>query len=621
MKLHSIDIKNFKSFRGSHKFSFDAPAGLHFVTGKNSVDEKLGANGVGKSTLFDAVYFSLFGKTIRGLKAGDVVTWGEKDCEATLEMTAHNERISIYRARAGGRNTLKVNGMEAAQEQLNKLIGLPESLFAAALIRGQFSTMFFDISPAAQLAMMDDILELDIWTQASDKAKQSTTYHKGEVEKVTAEISRSEGALATHKESLELSRKRFAEFADEEKGVITELEEAIAKLEGEKNYTALAAEKAVADSSPASAELTDAADKVSAAQGKVDEVRRDIAALTNRHREIKGAIQGWDKRVSHFNNLLGGLPGGEARCPTCEQRIDAEHVDSCAAVAQEQIDSLGKEISGIMAEIANKGDEEKRATEHLYACTSQRDKLKEVRDTAANEVDRLKSAALRAEMEWKNAQARLDDRRTRSNPHSEEIETRERDIKACEEFIAEKTTALAKSEKEVERAAYWVDGFKHIRLFVIDQAITTLELEVNSNLVQLGLTNLIIRFATEKTTKAGGISRKFDVVVANSRTPNQTTPLAAWSGGEYQRLRLACELGLANMILGSRGIVPEFEIWDEPTEHLSAEGVESLMGCLRDRARSLGRQVWVIDHVARSFPFDSTTLIEKTEKGSEIIRQ
>ena len=66
IQFKNLTIKNFLSV-GDIPVSIDFKPGLHIVTGlnKDKVDRR---NGVGKSTIADALYFALYGNTLRELK-------------------------------------------------------------------------------------------------------------------------------------------------------------------------------------------------------------------------------------------------------------------------------------------------------------------------------------------------------------------------------------------------------------------------------------------------------------------------------------------------------------------------------------------------------------------------
>jgi DNA repair exonuclease SbcCD ATPase subunit len=82
-----IRINNFLSI-GKKPVEVVFKPGLNIITGKN-YDKADRANGVGKSTIADAVHFALYGSTIRDLKKENIVNDQAPDqlCEVELEFT------------------------------------------------------------------------------------------------------------------------------------------------------------------------------------------------------------------------------------------------------------------------------------------------------------------------------------------------------------------------------------------------------------------------------------------------------------------------------------------------------------------------------------------------------
>jgi len=138
----------------------------------------------------------------------------------------------------------------------------------------------------------------------------------------------------------------------------------------------------------------------------------------------------------------------------------------------------------------------------------------------------------------------------------------------------------------------------------------------NRHAESLGLDGWEIGFATERETKKGTMSHGFSVFLF---PPGQkeTVAFEAYSGGETQRLQRAVTFGLAEVLLARSGIETDFEVLDEPTIHLSLEGVDDLLSCLRDRAVDLGRRILIIDHHALDRgAFDGVITVVKTADRS-----
>lgn len=85
-KLH---IRNFLSV-GDEGVDVTFNKGLNIITGINR-DKEDRRNGVGKSTIADAIYFAVFGNTIRELKKENIINnITQKNCEVVLDFTIVN---------------------------------------------------------------------------------------------------------------------------------------------------------------------------------------------------------------------------------------------------------------------------------------------------------------------------------------------------------------------------------------------------------------------------------------------------------------------------------------------------------------------------------------------------
>ncbi len=71
VNFHKVAIQNFLSI-GTEPVEVTFDKGLHIVTGVNK-DKQDRRNGVGKSTVADAIHFAVFGTTIRELKKENIV--------------------------------------------------------------------------------------------------------------------------------------------------------------------------------------------------------------------------------------------------------------------------------------------------------------------------------------------------------------------------------------------------------------------------------------------------------------------------------------------------------------------------------------------------------------------
>jgi len=127
----------------------------------------------------------------------------------------------------------------------------------------------------------------------------------------------------------------------------------------------------------------------------------------------------------------------------------------------------------------------------------------------------------------------------------------------------------------------------------------------------------MIKFDIERENKGGRVTKGFTVLVF---APNRTEPTRweAFGGGATQRLRLAGNLGLANLIMERRGLRSNVEFYDEPSHHLSNAGIGDLLNTLQERAKLESKRIWVVDHHSLDFGFDGQVVVTKDEKGSSL---
>ena len=139
-----IEIENFLSV-GSETVNIDFKTGLNVITGINH-DKEDSKNGVGKSTIADALFFCLFGTTIRELKKEDIVNnINKKKCKVKLEFEVIENKITrqlvLTRCISPTKVLLEIDGVDSTKssmpkttEEICQLIGATADVFKNAVI-------------------------------------------------------------------------------------------------------------------------------------------------------------------------------------------------------------------------------------------------------------------------------------------------------------------------------------------------------------------------------------------------------------------------------------------------------------------------------------------------------
>ena len=154
----------------------------------------MGHNGSGKSTFLDALTFALFGKPFRKVNKGNVVnSINSKNCAVEIEFTASNKRYRVVRGVKPNIFEIYCEGamvnQDAAvkdyQEHLEKFIlKMNYKSFTQIVILGSASfTPFMQLSPGDRRSVIEELLDIQIFSAMSTVAKNRLQLNKEGLER------------------------------------------------------------------------------------------------------------------------------------------------------------------------------------------------------------------------------------------------------------------------------------------------------------------------------------------------------------------------------------------------------------------------------------------------------
>jgi DNA repair exonuclease SbcCD ATPase subunit len=622
MKLHRITITNFRSFKGEQTFYFPGKPGLYFMQGVNDAEPRLGANGAGKSTIWEALLWVCFGKTSRGLKAGDVCNWdADKGTAASLDFYFENDPGVLWTVK----RTWKPNSWVLAhvadrvtdeevidltkdkENYFSDWLALEFAPFLHCLLMAQSQPMFLDLKHDQQASLFSEVLSLDHWLDYSAKASKQASAQDMETRRLERRLSEITGRIDGQQdfsgsvEQWEAERKRKLKgIEDEYQSVVARYTQAKAKLPG--------MEKADQETQSKYVQLKEECQQLDDKQ-----VRPALKFYEEARRERDRAAD----RLDDAKRQLERTKNQQA-CPTCQRDFDAK--DHRKHVEQEKA-----EVGALSYAFERRDEDCQAAVKAWVKAAAQLDDkfhfLDEIKEKADSNSQALRTLKQNIQLMERELDAMEDDDeriRAEVNPFKD-VQAKAREEGQRLRAEREETQRLLDSSSEqYQLFSYWVRGFKELRLQLIAEALTELEIEVNSCVTALGLVDWELRFQVDRETKGGSIQRGFSVQVV-SPASEKPTPWEAWSGGESQRLRLAATMGLSNLIRSRLGVDVDLEVWDEPSAALSPQGVQDLLEALEHRAHQEQRVIWVVDHTAHAFGgFAGGATITKTRKGSFI---
>jgi len=168
MKIRDITIQNFLSIKKAHidLGKFD---GLTIIKGKNL--DTGGSNGSGKSSIVEAIYFALTGKTIRkSTEASLVNSQAGKGLVVSCNILLDNTKIlSIERCKRPTKMKLTLDGEDITAKHANdsqaivdELLGTNHKVLLASMFFGQANDVnFLDSTPTVKRDIIRNFLNLD----------------------------------------------------------------------------------------------------------------------------------------------------------------------------------------------------------------------------------------------------------------------------------------------------------------------------------------------------------------------------------------------------------------------------------------------------------------------------
>ncbi len=542
MKIEVIELENFWSYKKEAlHFDYTTPV---LVTGEVKGGTARTSNGAGKSALFEAVVYGLFGKTTKGVSADAVInTQVKKNCRVAIGgiCDSGNFNIARFRNHHSHENQLHFtinktpcNGPDnrATQKLIEKILGVKYETFISTIyFNSQTASGFCSLTDGAQKSIFDNILDLERWDGAHQAAGVQLTQAKANLATLEAEI----GAYDTTKKSLILDLKKYRDLhapkIKKQQKILRNKRRILQKLNDQ---------------------LTESCTKLRsfshAKQFRPDSLRLQIKMYEAEVEEITRAITIKEQEVLATKDAFARVHQGN--CDTCGQRlpqINTEYINQLnRGLQQSELDLLDLQDMKYVSE------RNKNGTEEILNVVE-----KEIseRNEIINKITNLGRASSLVFAQIGIYKANLYDRRSAISNTSNAILERRSQCK----ILQDQMPVLA----QVRTAC----GPKGVRALMIKTILPMINdsLAKYSNVMMGG--EIGAQFKLEKdrleldVKKTGGNGNK------------------SCSAGEARRIDICMLFALLDLV-ASLGRKTNFIILDEIFDHLDSLGLEKAMGLL-----------------------------------------
>jgi len=656
-------IKNFMSIEEVElKFKTE---GLTLVQGVVKDSLSFDSNGAGKSTLVESIVFVLYGQTLRGIKADEVVNrFYKQDCEICLEGTADSSKFKIVRYRkhkTGGNlvqfflddKDLTLTTNKLTDERIADFLKLSLKEFIMNVIMTGSTARFTDLGDTERKKIFDEIVNTEVYESCIDLAKQKSKEFSGMEDKCVIERDSFEKSIVMAKQSLTKALED-AEVWDHAHSInLQQKSDTLEKLELEFNnyevdlYDQLSKFKlqlsdllSVRDSQDISS-VTSIKDSFktclkelelinSNKQSKSFELQtlnNEIISLEQKQKEVLDSIQSLNNSVN--TNI----------CSLCKQPLDSlahieqeiDRLESGKVVLLSKTESSfvkQKELDVELKELELKYEELSSLKIKLSSDIDKEELiLKESLQKVNVDIDALQQSIKVLELkilEKDNCKDSIDSCKNELNRIKMEVNTHKGYVSKFNADILELSDKLELKNKEVDSLSQdskeyfsWVSHFKKIKGLLISTItpIMNEKAEEYSRILTDG--DMLIKFVTQIKKKNGDFKEVFDIEVERFDGGSGYKSL---SSGERQRVDMIVMFVLEDLKLNNSNGNINVRFYDEVFDSLDGVGRERVMSLLESVSHK--RHSFVITHRPELKDlFEDSIIVSKSNGFTTIVAE
>jgi len=594
INFKTLTIKNFLSV-GNTPAVVNFQPGVNVITGIN-YDKEDSKNGVGKSTIIDALYFALFGTTIREINK-DLITnsFTKKICEVKLELQIINNgntnTYQIVRTLSPTKCFLSKNGvdithstMAKTNEFIQKLLRSTGKIFQNSVIMTINNTVpFMAQSKIDKRKFIESVLNLEAFSDMLSLTRDEYNNLKKDYEIIYSKNEVIEKNYNTNKQQLD-------------------------QFEENKN-----------------SRIQTIADKIALNIVKIDSLKEQIVVLPKNVDDLL------IKKIDILNNELNDIQ---------DNRRDADNTLTTIRTNISMLEKQLKDLENVGSSCTTckrpfPEDDIKHKEQNKKEINDQLSLLLQDRQTAINIVDSFKDKETNKKLEIKTFESKKEG--------LNKIKTNNINLQTKITLLTDNND---ESLKEQQSIAYETN-------FILEQSVSELENECNINKAeinnldhQLSVLECVKFVVSEEGVKSYIVKKILQIL--NSRLGYYLEALHAnclcqfneyfdetitdekgeeksyfnFSGGERKRIDLACLFAFLDIRRMQGDVHFSTIFYDELLDSsLDDKGVELVLRILRERTEKYNENCYIITHrgTAITAKVDNTIFLEKKNNFTYIL--
>jgi DNA repair exonuclease SbcCD ATPase subunit len=626
MELYDISVSNFGPYE-----KFELPLykqGLVWVGGINNDTDAADSNGSGKSSVFKAITWGLYGETIDGEKGDKVIRDGESKAEVNLRMIDNSGEIwTISRHRSKGSpriSLLRPDGKPHEgskgdiQEQITRMVGLDFKAFKNTVLYGQNDSSRFaspQTKDAERKTMLHRILNTELLTLCHKKAGEVAKSIKTEIRALEENIERAKVACEEHdiedlelsyanyetekEERIEIHKNKAIEYRDEAARARRESKE---KVElPDTDYI----EESIESVSKRIEDAEEAGEVVSALGEKIEQETKVYTEYTIKVTSLRKELRTAEEALERLDGdrcpvCTSALNEGEARLHIEELVENKRNVGGKYKKAKARLEKQEKKLLDMKKE-RNMYVDKSRVLPSLHRelgvlkskLSEAKAEIVKIEERSHRLMEDAKSYVAKAKAELSEIQ-RIN---AEENPYYEQLGKARAKVEAHMNNIVEYGAEIENKNGILAYYEFWVKGFSNQGLpsFILDSVMPYITERANHYLETLSDGDITMSFSTQRELKSAKGEMRDEIEIRWVVEGNEMYPP---SGGQLKKMEVATDLALMDLVASNEGGSLDLLMLDEVLDGLDAEGCSRVL-ILLQKLRARRGSIFVVSHESK----------------------
>ena len=598
--FNTVRIQNFLSI-GEDELLLNFKKGVTLISGNNR--DKGGKNGVGKSSVIEALFWGLFGQTIREIKKSSQIINNQTKENCNVEICfsvlknsiKHDYRIirslepnKVHLFKDG--ENITRSSMPKTDDLIAEIIGANSEVFQNAVIMSINSTTpFMAQKKVDKRKFVEGVLNLGIFGEMLLEIRQEHNDIKKELEVKGNELNSFIKRQNTYKENEEETNKTKLDKINKLQSKIEINNSKIQELSSLKDI---------------SSKILKLKEKLSSLEKNENILNTKLIECSNKTVSINNKLQQLNFELKNLQKSKANTLKDTEECPTCKRKYsDSEkhNFELCLTDLEEQIKICKKTIT----------EENEDLNQQQGKC----DKISEGLSVIAKEYKKINALLSEYNVSSISVQNLLD-RNKEIETEIKEIENEKNNFSTLIENI---DTQIIESTAGIKNLQIKNSIIESSKFVVSEEGVKTLIVKEMLNLLNSRL-NFYLR-ALEAPCKCI-FNESFEEELHNDL--GIECSYFNFSNGERRRIDLAILFMFQDLLRIQTGTSFSVSIYDELLDSaIDDKGIIKVTSILKDRVEKYGESIYIVSHskLASHFGIDYTIELEKVNGCTKIITQ